>query len=388
MIAISLLIGLGTLIRPTAIVAVLIPLLWGVGTKNSLAYQLFKHSWKGILRGFLPAFLIISLQLIYWKVVTNKWLFYSYNNAGEGLDLLSPYIFNVLFSYRKGWLLYTPLMIFAICGLAPFLRSKKPYKWSVFTVLIIQFYLAASWTNWWYAESFSQRSLIELYALWLIPLGMMLQIIWKSRLLRPVVSLLLIGIVCLNLFQSWQTASFILHPSRTTKGYYWEVFGQTKIPEGAQRHLLFDRAVPRNTCAPEEYSLKKKLHHEFPAISVNDSSDLQMFHSLLDLNVEDISPEHPSWLMMEVNQPEEPKDLPDVSISMIHNGNTYGYFQGQIDWVYDKKEMVWRGKLCYLIPEIQRPGDHLRFQLYNPNPTFFTLDKLRLYSVWQNRAEG
>ncbi|MEO0404658.1 MAG: hypothetical protein AAF193_07285, partial [Bacteroidota bacterium] len=64
------------------------------------------------------------------------------------------------------------------------------------------------------------------------------------------------------------------------------------------------------------------------------------------------------------------------------------YYQGQMKWEYDEPTQMWIGHQCYLIPEIQRPGDHLRFQLYNPNPNFFTLGEMRLYSVWQKQAEG
>ena len=62
--------------------------------------------------------------MIYWKIYAGTFIYDSYQNPGEGLDLMSPHTFSFLFSYQKGWLLYTPLMIFAFMGLI-WVRKKK-----------------------------------------------------------------------------------------------------------------------------------------------------------------------------------------------------------------------------------------------------------------------
>jgi len=41
---------------------------------------------------------------------------YAAGNPGEGLELLQPHILKVLFSFRKGWFIYTPMMIFTVMG--------------------------------------------------------------------------------------------------------------------------------------------------------------------------------------------------------------------------------------------------------------------------------
>lgn len=60
--------------------------------------------------------LLVMPQMLYWHYKTGMYIYDSYKNPGVGLDYLSPHIINVLFSYRKGWLLYTPVMIFSLIG--------------------------------------------------------------------------------------------------------------------------------------------------------------------------------------------------------------------------------------------------------------------------------
>jgi hypothetical protein len=68
--------------------------------------------------------LLGSLQLIYWKLTTGRWLYYSYEE-GEKVRLFAPYLIPVLFSFKKGWLVYTPLMIFSILGLYSLYKKTK-----------------------------------------------------------------------------------------------------------------------------------------------------------------------------------------------------------------------------------------------------------------------
>jgi len=115
-IKLGLLTGLIILVRPSNIVVVLIPLLWGVtGVENFKAkLQLFFKNRYRIISAALVALLVFGLQIIYWKSVTGDLLYYSYGD--EGFFFLHPHILDGLLSYRKGWLIYTPVMLFALFG--------------------------------------------------------------------------------------------------------------------------------------------------------------------------------------------------------------------------------------------------------------------------------
>ena len=78
----------------------------------------------------LFCFLIIciaSIQLGYWKYTSGKFIInpYGASNAGEGLELLNPHLLEVLFSFRKGWFIYTPLMLFTLVGFKELYKNNK-----------------------------------------------------------------------------------------------------------------------------------------------------------------------------------------------------------------------------------------------------------------------
>ncbi|MBA3901069.1 MAG: hypothetical protein H0X62_12825, partial [Bacteroidetes bacterium] len=148
--------GLCILSRPSEIVCLLIPALWTVNDKESFLKKI-NLLWEKRVQIIAFSFLIILIglpQFIYYKTFTGKFLYLSYNNAGEGMEFLQPYILQVLFSFRKGWLIYTPMMLFAIIGL--FIMIKKRWKNSValFLFTLFNIYIVSSWSCWWYADSF------------------------------------------------------------------------------------------------------------------------------------------------------------------------------------------------------------------------------------------
>jgi hypothetical protein len=248
---IALSIGLAALSRPTEVVVAAVPVLWGIADRNSLMQQLklFWEKRQQLLLVMAIVGLFGSLQLIYYKVFAGKFLYNSYGgNAGEGLELLSPYIWQVLFSFRKGWLLYTPLMGLALIGFVFLFRFRKALFWSIFAYFLVSFYVIASWSCWWYADSFSQRPMLPMYVFLALPFGFLLQWICdQKRIARGFFALLLIALMALNQFQSWQFLKGMIHQSRMTETAFKAVFLKTKAPKDFQQLLLLDRNL-----SPEE----------------------------------------------------------------------------------------------------------------------------------------
>lgn len=238
-------IALITLIKPSEIVCGIIPLAWGVYDRASLrakARLLAKHG-KDLLLAVGLGLCVLAPQLLYWKVMTGDLVHDSYKNPGVGLDLLRPHIGDVLFSFRKGWLIYTPVMAFALAGLVPLYRRRRPVFWAVMLYAAVAFYILASWSEWWYGASYSVRPMITLYVVLALPLALALEAIGKATL--PVRALgigTVTALVALNGFQLWQFRSWIIHPYRTTRPYYFAVFGRTAVPPGAEALLSLDRS--------------------------------------------------------------------------------------------------------------------------------------------------
>lgn len=233
--------GMIGLVRLPDLLLALLPVCWNVTAYDGLWPKIrffFGRHRSVVLATAAAAVLTLSPQLLYWKLVSGHWLMNSYaNNPGEGFDWFTPYTAEVLFSFRKGWLLYTPLMIFAIAGFFNWRKHQRGNAHVALLTFLLFLYVVSCWTTWWYAESFSQRALVDIYPLLGIALGYFLT--WlKGFRLRIVFGTLVALVFVFNLFQTFQMTRGVLHGSAMTKAYYWSTFGQTTPPTDAQRRLL------------------------------------------------------------------------------------------------------------------------------------------------------
>jgi hypothetical protein len=255
--------GLTILSRPSDIVCLLIPAFWGVTNKESFIarYRLLKEKKKQFFI-FLSILLGIGLiQCIYWQVVTGSFLFYSYKgNAGEGFEFLTPYFSKVLFSFRKGWLVYTPVMIFAIIGFVMLYKRNKYIFFGLFTYFIFNLYVVSSWSCWWYAQSYGQRALIQSYPIMAISLGYFLLWLGEQKIIvKFLLSAVIVLFTGLNIFQTTQMHKGVLSDDRMTKEYYFAVFGKMKVPENADKLLLINRSFSNKDEFTNENHYSPKL---------------------------------------------------------------------------------------------------------------------------------
>ena len=240
----GLLIGIAALVRASEIISLLIPLLWGIHDKESQIkkWQIVKKYWLHLVLLAACVFLMALPQMIYWRIYTGKFIFWSY--GGESFNFLKPNLTNVLFSYKKGWLLYTPLMILAIIGFRNIFKTEKKLFYPLFIYFIINMWIVSSWSCWWYGGSFSQRSLMQSYAVMALPLGyFFMKIISLKKIYKYPLILLCILLVSLNLFQTWQYTHYIIDPIRMTKEYYWKTFLKTIVTDDDRKLLAVERSA-------------------------------------------------------------------------------------------------------------------------------------------------
>lgn len=167
-ILIGLCFGLLILIRPTNILFGFLILLYGVTNSNSLKENI-KFLFVNIKYLVVMAsvsLIVFSPQLFYWKYVTGNWFYFSY--TGEQFFYTKPHLIEYVFGFRKGWLIYSPLIILALIGL--FLKRKMQNKFFTGTILIVilMVYLNSCWWCWWFGGGFGARSMIEVYPLLVI----------------------------------------------------------------------------------------------------------------------------------------------------------------------------------------------------------------------------
>lgn len=243
---IGFLCGLSALARPTEILVILIPTLWRLDNFSAIKNRIlfFSNHFSHVVV-FAICFALMGLpQIIYWKILSGNWLYYSYQE--QGFSFLSPHITNSLFSYRKGWLIYTPVMLLSLLG---FITLYKSYRKIFFVSLIfftIYSYITFSWDIWWYGGSFSHRAMIQSYAILLFPLSSFIEYCLKSSLKKYLLAIAIIFCSVLNIFQTWQSLAGIMESESMSKAYYWHIFGKTKVTLDDKRFIDTNEKLPEN----------------------------------------------------------------------------------------------------------------------------------------------
>ncbi|TXF91802.1 hypothetical protein FUA23_01045 [Neolewinella aurantiaca] len=175
--------GLMALTRPTEIIVAIIPLLWGLDLTQkgaiSKRIEFFGSHWGKLLAAAAVTLAIGSIQVIYWKYVSGDWLVYSYQD--QGFDWFSPHLNKGFFSYKAGWLIYTPMMIFGLLGFIPLYRRKPALFPALFIHALFFIYVAFSWSVWWYGGSLGQRTMVQEYAVLSFPLAAFLSWVFRAR---------------------------------------------------------------------------------------------------------------------------------------------------------------------------------------------------------------
>ncbi|HLG04031.1 MAG TPA: hypothetical protein VI731_10585 [Bacteroidia bacterium] len=268
--ALGSLIGIAVITRPSEIVWVLVPLLWGIDSFRSIAkkFRLVISNGFHVLLFATGLVLIGSLQLAYWKYTTGNWIS---NNHVEGFDFFRPFIPEVLFSYKKGWLLYTPVMAFAFLGLALLAKYNRKLFVPIFFFFLFNLWIISSWECWWYAGSFGQRSFVQSYGLMALPLAFLFQRLAMRNKLRWIAATVLGFLVLLNLFQTWQIEKRILHLELNTKDYYWKSFAKTKADTANRKYLEIDRGnLPPFELVANRYTSKRIYYNDYESETAPD----------------------------------------------------------------------------------------------------------------------
>lgn len=228
-------VGMAGVIRPTNILVGLVPLLYGMYDKKSIQdkWDLIKgHLWHvGMLA--VVTFLCGVPLFLYWKYAMGTFLHYSY--ADEGFFFSNPKLYEGLFGFRKGWLVYTPLMTLSLVGWF-FMKDLPKLKFAIPIFFILNYYVILSWWCWWYGGSFGLRTMIDSYGLLAVPIAALLQRFWESR--RAIGAygaiLLIAAFTTLNVFQMWQYRKTIIHWDSMSEKAYKAVFLSTTFPEDYQ----------------------------------------------------------------------------------------------------------------------------------------------------------
>ena len=394
-ILIGILCGFITLVRPSEMTSIFIPLLWGIHNKASfqIKWEKIKKNWSHLVWLVVACLIAGSPQLLYWKSMTGSWVFYSYDNPGEGFEFFSPYTLQYLFSFRKGWLIYTPIISFCLVGYYYIFQHKRSIFWSLTVFLLAELWICSSWSTWWYAGgSYSARAMVSAYAILTIGLGYFLKsIVEQSNKIKFGILGLLFGLTVLNLFQTWQYKVGIIDAQRMTMAYYFKIFGKTQVKEEHKKLLLVERAVEtyEHLKNPEDYTHRKLQHFNFDeenndSIQWNQTLHLHekmQFSPGIDIKFEDLTESYYAWIKAEAEVfiPEDYHgQLPMLTLHFTHEGKPYKYRTIAHTEDQVKKGQWQKISMDYMTPEVRNSQDNLKVYVWHRGTESIYIDNLKI----------
>ena len=210
------------LIRPTnVLVLLIIPLFLNGKLISAFIKQMVNLKHPGFIISFA---LLLAVQPLLWHLQTGRWLIISYPD--EGFYFLRPRIVDFLFSFRRGWFIYTPLMLLTLPGIF-LLPGKKHQNLSAFFLFFaFLIYLSSSWWCWYYADGFGQRSMIDFYGLFAVLIAASISRLASGRMLILSV-FFAYACICLNLLQTWQYSRNFISRDCMNPEKYFHVFLRT-----------------------------------------------------------------------------------------------------------------------------------------------------------------
>jgi hypothetical protein len=247
-LAMGALCGLATVSRPSDMLFMSVPVLWALPGLNRQAIAgrlsfFWKHAGHLVL--FAAAVAIMgSIQCLYWKMMTGHYVFWSYDDY-EGFDFAHPHIYKGLFSIRKGWLIYTPLMLCALAGLWPLYKKNKAMALFIVLFTCINIYIVFSWRQWWYGAAFTARPMIDSYALLIFPLAALLEGTLRKRLWAIIT--LLICSTCSWINQAFTYNYIFTHDFFTDDmniTYFWHMLGKLNINDADRKYADTNEELP------------------------------------------------------------------------------------------------------------------------------------------------
>ena len=221
------------LVRPINVLILIFFILYGTFYFSNLAQARARllTQIKPLGITLLVSLITVLPQLIYWKYISGDWVFYSYTD-NESFFFDDPKIIEGLFSYRKGWLVYTPIMILAIIGFFLPFPKKLKLKLPILITFILFIYVLFSWWAWWYGGSFGLRAMIGIYPILVISMAVVFKWLEKRHfILKLGIYFLTIALIYLNQFQHYQYRELLIHYDSMNKKTYWGVFLKHKFPE-------------------------------------------------------------------------------------------------------------------------------------------------------------
>jgi hypothetical protein len=205
-IVIAIASGIIIVSRATDFFCLGIPLLFNVYNKASI-----KQKWSFLLINKKKVFIaslffiaIVFIQLLYWKIIGGWWIIDSYKN--QHFNFKHPHLNQGLFGGNNGWLVYTPIMFFALAGCL--LTSYiKHLRWFIWVYLPLYLIITYSWWCFNYINGFGSRPMVNIYPILAFPLaGFLSFVLQQKNIWRWLFATLTVFFIHVNLMLTYHRA--------------------------------------------------------------------------------------------------------------------------------------------------------------------------------------
>lgn len=401
-IALGLVSGVAIITRASEVLILLIPIFWGVWNISTLQEKLklvWRRKWDVILIILFTALAVLP-QLLYWKFATGQWIYNSYDDPQSGFNFAEPRFAYVLFGFRKGLYIYSPVMIFATIGFYHLFKQKKELFLPVLLFFLANVYLIASYSS---LVSYGWRAFVQAHAVLAIPLACF--VTWsldQKRVMKGLIFVVLLLFLLLNLFKSWQTFRGIIDGSRMTRAYYLDTFFSVD-PKNVNKDLLL---VERSTESIEELKDEEKYERrvvqawgfEQPMAGTNNLRDTSfsfqgkyslkldsanIFTPAIEIPFHDLTGHYYAWLRASAWIYKPDASLADESLLVIHfnfEGRPYKYravsFRNQeLEFIPGQWNRI---SIDYMTPEVRTKEDPVRIYVWHRGKGEIYVDNLTL----------
>jgi len=221
----AFLFGLTMMVRPINMLVILaVPFIAG-------SWDVLMKFFRNIRNSPITGIFAIALAVLPPAVIpvmmflqTGNPFLWSYR--GEGFYLNDPQIINVLFSFRKGFFIYTPLCFLALLALPVIFRASR-FRFFSFLILFSTItYFISCWWQWYFGDSFGHRAFIDFYAVFFMLFGLLLMNV-NRFITKAVIIAVALFFIYLQQVQAYQYERFIMHHDVMTWEKYKHIFLKT-----------------------------------------------------------------------------------------------------------------------------------------------------------------
>ncbi|CAG5085731.1 hypothetical protein [Parvicella tangerina] len=249
------------LIRPTnVLVILLIPFIAGSSKQFLVWFNHLFRSRKAIIGVLGIGLGMLGTLPLLWLIQTGSPILWSY--TGEGFYWSHPLPHKVLFSFRNGAFIYSPIALIGLLGLYLVWKKNRFAAYVGLVYFTLNLYIISAWWTFYYGGGFGHRAMSEHFVFMILLLGILLNQIPKIKSIPTYFTLIPLGL--LSVFQGYQMNKGILPYDYINWEIYNHLFLKTSndyVGECGGVHDIhqFGQVVHTDYKRPENYEYGKEI---------------------------------------------------------------------------------------------------------------------------------